>query len=226
MHQLACALAGVNGEARPVRRRRNPYRRNAHFVLDPSRHSTRLDRNAKARLLVALEVMERKTKAWRRRNGAVSQIGLQVLRALLTRFHNSENGLCCPSIETLQKATGLCRQSIVNALARLEAVGVLFITRRLVRVRDPETGVTYTRQSSNLYGFRELAAMTVLPMPMNKRSASMKLFGRVYRTDGNHIPGQPTAERVENPEGFSGVVLPPRGSNNWRERERQAFRRA
>ena len=54
-----------------------------------------------------------------------------------------------------QAATGLCRQSIANALKRLEASGILKIARRLVRqVID---GVMVTRQASNLYSVHEPA---------------------------------------------------------------------
>ena len=60
-------------------------------------------------------------------------LGLRVLRALLLRFHRGSDGLCCPSYTVLMAATGLCRQSIANALKRLEAAGILRITRRLVR---------------------------------------------------------------------------------------------
>ena len=43
----------------------------------------------------------------------------------------------------------MCKQSIANALKRLEAAGILKITRRLVR--ETIDGVTVCRQGSNLY---------------------------------------------------------------------------
>lgn len=227
MHQLASALAGGNGKAWPIRRR-NRHRRNViGFVLDPSQHSTKLDRNARARLIHQAETMERATKAWGRRNGIVSRIALDVLRALLLKFHNPESGLCCPSIETLAKATGLCRASIINALQRLEALGVLVVTRRLVRVRDG-SGVSMCRQGSNLYSFRELPRLTTLPK-LPKAKQRRGFLARVYGMSGNHNTHQPTnailpAEGVSE-DGLSGVNVPPRGSSDWRTRARMAFRR-
>jgi hypothetical protein len=86
-------------------------------------------------------------------------VGIIILRALLYRFHNSGSGLCCPSYRTLQEVTGLCRQSIGIAIARLERAGVLVIVRRLcrqqVRRLSPITGepedVVTTTQATNLY---------------------------------------------------------------------------
>ena len=63
--------------------------------------------------------------------------------------------MCCPSYTVLMAATGLCRQSIANALKRLEASGILKIARRLVR--EVIDGVMVTRQASNLYSVHEPA---------------------------------------------------------------------
>src|SRR5208337_5352907 len=79
--------------------------------------------------------------------------GILVLEALAFRFHRSLDGLCCPSYDTLIAATGLCRQSIATALKRLEAAGILKITRRLIRevVGGGGFEMTVCRQGSNLY---------------------------------------------------------------------------
>jgi hypothetical protein len=81
---------------------------------------------------------------------------LRVLEILLWRFHRAKDGYCAPSYTCLQAATGLCRQSIANALKRLEASGILKIARRLVR--EVIDGVMVTRQASNLYSVHEPAA--------------------------------------------------------------------
>lgn len=161
---------------RPNRRR---YRRNVGFVLDVSRHSSKLDRNAKVRLLVAVETMERRTKAKGCRNGLATLPGVLILRCLLLRFHNGSTGLCCPSIATLQDATGLCRQTIVSALARLEAIGVLVRTRRLVRV-CLGCGAVVVRQASNLYAFRELSSRIAVQFDPKSRP-----IPRVHGIDAN-----------------------------------------
>ncbi|CAN0420745.1 unnamed protein product, partial [Phaeothamnion confervicola] len=107
------------------------------------------------------EALERRTKAPGRRNGLLGQAGIQVLKALLLRFANGRTGLCCPSYTAIQCATGLCRQAIADALARLETAGFVKIVRRIVRATvtriSPITGQleTYigTIQTSSLYSF-------------------------------------------------------------------------
>ncbi len=83
-------------------------------------------------------------------------VGLAVLKALLTGFLRRFDGLCCPSYTDLQAATGLCKQSVANGLKRLEAAGIIRITRRLVR--EVIDGVVVCRQGSNLYSVHEPAA--------------------------------------------------------------------
>ena len=144
------------------------YRRSARFVQDARQHCRPLDRNERARILTLAEALERRTRPAGARNGIVSQIGLRVLRALLLTFHRRSDGYCAPSYTILQAATGLCRQSIANALQRLEACGVLKITRRLVREVIDGGGfpMTVTRQASNLYSVHEpVPHAERLPLP-------------------------------------------------------------
>lgn len=205
---------------RPPRRSTRRYRKGVGFVLDVSRHCTKLDRNAKARLLVACEALERATKAKGRRNGLLGYVGLQILRTLLLRFHGP-SGLCCPSIETLASVTGLCRQSVINGLARLEAVGVLQITRRLQRYRD-QLGNLAVRQGTNLYAFRDLSALVPLP--------------RVYGVGGNHYsrglrpigraePAAPALHRGRDLGDLVGIMTRRlvRSQPDWRSQAKRMF---
>lgn len=153
------------------------YRHAASFVADWREHCRPLDRNAKAKILALAESLERRTKAPGRRNGVLSLIGLRVLRVLLMGFHNHGNGLCCPSYRAIRDRTGLCQQSIANALARLEAAGVLVIVRRLVREAvdriSPITGLPEryigTVSTSSLYAFKVPAAYAAhLAIPRGK----------------------------------------------------------
>jgi hypothetical protein len=120
-------------QAKPSRWERCAYRHNAVFVADELVHTSKLDRNQRAKVLWLAEVYERAEKAPGRRNGRLGAIGLTVLRALLLRFHNRSSGLCCPSYTALQACTGLCRQAISDALARLEHAGIVRIVRRVTR---------------------------------------------------------------------------------------------
>jgi hypothetical protein len=163
------------------------YRRGAGFIMDPLSVSTLLDRNQRARILFLAERLERSTKRKGRRNGLLGQVGLQVLRALVLSFQNSRTGLCCPSYDRLQEMTGLCRQSIRNALSRLEATGLVMITRRIVRQVVDICGTPRLTavQGSNLYGFAEpgpWAAFLPMPEPRARAFPAASMIARLARS--------------------------------------------
>ena len=87
-------------------------------------------------------------------------VGLAVLIALLLRFHRRPDGLCCA---LLYGAAGRHRAlpSIHRECGskRLEACGILRITRRLVRETIDGGGfpIAVCRQGSNLYAIHEPA---------------------------------------------------------------------
>jgi hypothetical protein len=204
---------------KPSRWERRAYRHNAIYVSDELAHVTKLDRNQRAKLLWLAEAHERSEKAPGRRNGRLGYTGLAVLRALVLRFMNSRSGLCCPSYTALMCSTGLCRQAIADALARLEHAGIVRIVRRIARERitrlspftgEPETIVT-TLQQSNLYSFGSpqpgrlaLPAPNPRPFP-SRRQGHLNL---VYSADRK--PNQ-----VEVRKGLSRE-----GAGDWRTRAR------
>lgn len=144
------------------------FRHGAAFVRDPHACSTPLDRNQRARILFLAEQIDRATKATGKRNGCLGYVGMNVLRCLLLRFHNASTGLCCPSYDTLQRVTGLCRQSIANALQRLVALGILGIVRRLARVEI--AGTVRCQQGTNLYRFT-MPTGRFVPIPIPRRKS-------------------------------------------------------
>jgi hypothetical protein len=101
----------------------------------------------------------RRTKLPGRRNGLLGYVGLAVLRCLAFGFLNMKTGLLCPGYGAIQAATGLCRASVANGLARLERRGIIKIVRRIVRERvnrvSPITGMPEeyvgTVQATSLY---------------------------------------------------------------------------
>jgi len=107
------------------------WRRNARFWRDVD-IAMPLDRNARVRLLRQAEALEARTRAKGRQNGSVSRIGLIVLKCLMWRFLG-RSGRCFPSYIAIMRETGLCKQSVRNALQRLEAVGLIRVMRRLER---------------------------------------------------------------------------------------------
>lgn len=89
-----------------------------------------IDRNARARLVFQAEAYERRTKAKGQRGGDLQPSGIQLLRCIAFRFLNLARGAAWPSYDALQAATGLCRQTIADAIKRLEAAGFMHVERR------------------------------------------------------------------------------------------------
>ena len=155
------------------------YRRGSIFHMPGAIKWRPLDRNQRAKVWTIAQSMERLTKKKGKRNGCISGIGLRVLNCLLYRFLNSNSGRCDPSYDALQKLTGLCRGAIANAIDRLEASGLLTVTRRMIRARQavisPLTGRAHecivVRQISNAYVITEPNRVTI-PDPCTSGSAT------------------------------------------------------
>jgi len=124
------------------------YRRNAEYVPDLFAF-TSIDRNGRVRVMAAAEALELRTKGKGCKSGVLMQSGLRVLHCLLFTFCAIPTGRCCPSYEAIREKTGYCKSTIAGALRRLEASGLLRITRRLIRTP------LGARQTSNAYAFRE-----------------------------------------------------------------------
>jgi DNA-binding MarR family transcriptional regulator len=96
----------------------------------------RLDRNARARLMVHAEALDRRTHQPGQHGGVLKRTGLAVLKALLFGFANIVTARCDPSFDTIAKAAGVARSTVAAALRRLEEAGLLERVRRQVgRVR-------------------------------------------------------------------------------------------
>jgi len=187
---VAASLGNIATKPRELRNRtprpRRGYRHHSGNVYYcEGQHRTKLDRNQVAKLLRVAEDLERRTKAKGRFNGVISKAGLDVLRALLCHFYNHKNGgQCDPSFDALQRVTGYCRQTIADALERLEATGLVQRVRRLIRVmittRCPVTGnpvqCPATQQTSNAYLFK------VLDTPAGTKPADFHRGGGFAKT--------------------------------------------
>lgn len=218
--QLAECFGG-HGILHPVRRRCPTRYRSGATFFNPRDYSRPMDRNQKARLLFALEVLERQTKQRGRRNGDVSLVGLAVARAMLLRFHNSTNGLCFPSIAKLQEVTGFCRATIVMSLKRLERIGVLGIRRRWVRFR--QNGIVGVRQGSNVYVFNVENLCPSAGADIQAPLKSLGFFPRVYGVARNYVENKNTSLSCEQEtlkREFSMEVSAKSLPKCWRERAR------
>ncbi len=92
----------------------------------------RLDRNARARLMVHAEALDRRTRLPGQHGGCLKRTGLAVLKALLFGFANVATARCDPSFDTLARAAGVARSTVAVTLRRLEAAGLLTRIRRQV----------------------------------------------------------------------------------------------
>ena len=175
-----------------------------------------LDRNQRARLLFKLEAMERITRGAGRRNGAVGRVAIDVLRCLLLRFCDRTTARCFPSVAEVMQATRYSRAAIFKALGSLEAVGVLTRHQRLARVAD-SLGRVFTRQTSNLYTFHELAERTYLPLPAARPRPMWPKVG-VYDKHRNAQAGLFEEERLQ-------LSQPISRTESWRDAARRAIGR-
>lgn len=194
-------LASAVPDAEPKRRKSpNRFRSDARFWNEVNTTQP-LDSRQKAKLIQRAEKIEARTKQRGRQNGAVSRIGMVVLRALLFKFHRA--GKCFPSYAAIQRETGLCRQSIRNALARLEQCGLIRTMRRLERrmvtrvneiTGDMQSFVT-TLQASNAYAFDtgHAGLEMIAPPATNQRSFSRLPAAGIFWWQ------QPSPRRGEKP---------------------------
>lgn len=192
------------------------YRRGSVFVRDLREHSRPIDRNQAARILYLAERLEVATKAKGCRNGCLGATGLAVLRALLLRFQNRATGICCPSYAALQRATGLCRQAVADALDRLAGAGIVQWTRRIVR------DAMGCRQASNVYRMAEprpckVAYTPRAAKPFPKRGVLAALAALVTAESAGKGPIN-QAVQIE-PATYVAPVM------DWRTRARMALNR-
>lgn len=121
-----------------------------------------LDRNAKVRITTYARAWSARHKQPGQHRGPLTRAYLEVLAALLWGFHNSRDGRCFPSYETIATRAQCCRDTVYEAIKALELAGILTWMNRLVRVQFREKDlfgnlVTRVRvvRTSNAYLFRD-----------------------------------------------------------------------
>ena len=115
-----------------------------------------LDREAKCRVQLLARALSRRRAPGHAYGAGITAKALDVLEALLWKFHNSKSGLCFPSYDTLAAAVGCARSTVAAALKALEAGGVLTWVNRIKRVR--EAGRVRVIRTSNGYAFHDPGA--------------------------------------------------------------------
>lgn len=188
----------------PAPKNPNRFRGRSSFTEPPVQ---RIDRNERARILAKAEAIETRTKQRGRHGGALGRPALSVLRTLLLKFVGPRG--CFPSIATLMRVTGYCRQTIVTALQRLEAAGIVQRIRRVERRRirrvSPVTG-----QAESYVGTVQTSNAYLIEAPGNSVSAP-----RPTDRAGFPLKGVPLLERLA--AGFLGQAKPSLANRHYRQ---------
>ena len=129
-----------------------------------------LDRNAKARIMVYARAWSARHRRPGQHRGPLTRATLEVLEALLWGFHNSRDGRCFPSYETIALRAQCCRDTVYEAIRALEGAEILTWVNRLIRVQFREIDlfgklVQRTRliRTSNAYMFRDPLPGAAIP---------------------------------------------------------------
>ena len=95
-----------------------------------------LDRNAKVRIAAYARAWSARNRRPGQHKGPITRAFLDVLQALLWSFHNSRDGRCFPSYESIADKAGCARSTVAEALKALEWAGVLSWQHRITRIRE------------------------------------------------------------------------------------------
>lgn len=101
-------------------------------------HPSRIDRNERVRILLFAKATSRRLRTRGSHGGPLTHAREKVLRSLLYDFLNWQDGRCFPSYEGIAKAAGVARSVVGEALKVIEALGVIRIVNRIMRVRWSE----------------------------------------------------------------------------------------
>jgi Helix-turn-helix domain len=139
----------------------NHLRRRREKVFGPAR-GIPLDRNAKARIMVYVQGYNARMKQEGQHRGPITRAFFEVLEALLWGFHNSRDGRCMPSYESIAERAKCNRDTVYEAIKALEFANVLSWVNRLTRIRVTEPDLFgklgwrwRVIRTSNAYVFRD-----------------------------------------------------------------------
>jgi hypothetical protein len=159
-----------------------------------------LDRNAKARIMVYARAWSARHRRPGQHRGPLTRATLEVLEALLWGFHNSRDGRCFPSYETIAARAQCCRDTVYEAIRALEGAEILTWVNRLIRVQFRELDlfgrmVPRTRliRTSNAYTFRDPLPCAQVPQGREERA-------------GGRAPSQCRERAVTGANQLSGAV--------------------
>jgi hypothetical protein len=137
-----------------------------------------LDRNQKARIMHWARCVARERAPGKQR-GIITRAALEVLQALLWRFHGARNGLCFPSYERIAEAAHCARSTVYEAIQALEDAGLLTWANRIKRVRERCVDLLGDQgwrwrvlRTSNAYAFHDPSPSAERPNPSKSEKAT------------------------------------------------------
>lgn len=147
-------------------------------VFGPGRYLP-LDRNAKVRIQTYAKAWTARHRQPGQHRGPITRAFLEVLQALLWRFHNSRDGRCFPGYAAIAAEAGCARSTVAEALRVLEWAGVLSWQHRITRVREritdlfgQMTWVWRVHRRSNAYVFHDPQQQTARPSAYQSENRS------------------------------------------------------
>jgi DNA-binding transcriptional regulator YhcF (GntR family) len=147
-----------------------------------------LDREAKLRIKVRARALSRRTQKGKH-YGVITAKALDVLDALLWRFHNARSGLCFPSHQAIAEAAGCAVSTVQQAIKTLEAAGLLTWVNRIIRVRAE--GRVRLFRTSNAYKIIDPKSATIA------KSSDTEIQGGTMNQDINYSLIEPAVTPLE-----------------------------
>jgi hypothetical protein len=169
-----------------------------------------IDRNAYARILNALDVIERGTYQHCRAKGkqGIPRTAVRVLKAILNlALHYGE---VRPSLDGLKRLACVCKQTVVNCLKVLALYGFVVVRRRIKRIRTA-LGVKVV-QDTNAYEIQEPRGLGAMALDVFRRTSE----SRKYSPQSKDLSSKRDREHRSSPIGLSSGAFA--NSDDWRER--------
>jgi hypothetical protein len=148
---------------------RRPGKRAKAF--GPHNFGTPLTRDQKAWVLHQARQYNARHKQPGQHIGPLTRTTLEVLRVLLFAFHNTTSGRCDPSYRAIARAAACCVDTVGEAIAALEAAGILRWVHGLVR--RLVGGVRRVERTSNRYNFIRLSRKPENPARTASKSLTL-----------------------------------------------------
>jgi len=184
------------------------YRRRREKVFGAGRCQP-LDRNAKARIMVYARAWSARHRRPGQHRGPLTRATLEVLEALLWGFHNSRDGRCFPSYETIAARAQCCRDTVYEAIRALEAAEILTWVNRLIRVQFRELDLfgkmalrSRLIRTSNAYTFRDPLPCAQMPQGRDERAGGLGQCRERAETTAGQLIGSGSvglSSKSENP---------------------------